>query len=86
MIIVECIPKSILDHGVNQNTIVHSVTIAALLDCVRSHGHVLSTTCDYDVSIACFDHLCSHVDGIQTGTADNIDGNSRNFNRKAGLN
>ena len=85
VIVVECIPKSILDHGVNQNTIVHSVTIAALLDCVRSHGHVLCTACNNDVSIAGFDHLCCHVDGIQTGTADNVDCNSGAFDRKAGL-
>ncbi len=85
MIIIECIPEGILDHGVDQLAVVHSVTITALHDCIGSHGHVFHTACDYDIRIACNDHICCHVDTVQTGTAYDIDGNSRDFHRKTGL-
>ena len=79
MIIIESIPQCILDHGINQCTVVHSVTVTSLHHSVRSHGHVLHTACNNDVCITCLNHLCRHVDTIQTGTAHYVDGNCRNL-------
>ena len=76
MIVIECIPECIVYHGIYQNTIVHSVTVTSLRNRIWSHGHVLHTTCNHDVRIPCKDHLCCHVDTVQTGTAYNIDRNS----------
>ena len=38
-----------------------------------------------DVSIACFDHLGSHVHAVQTGTAHHVDGDSRGLDGQASL-
>ena len=83
MIVVECIPKSILDHGVDQNTVVHSVTITALHNCIRSERHILHTACDNDVSSTCDDLLSCHIHAVQTGTAYYVDGDCGNFYRKS---
>ena len=85
MIVVECIPESILDHGINHCRIAHTVAVTCLRDCVRSHGHVLHTTGNHDVSVACHNHLGSLVYTVQTGTADNVHGNSGNLDGKTCL-
>ena len=86
MIVIESIPQCIIHHGIYQCTVVHSVTVTSLRNCVRCHGHVLHTACNHDVGIACLDHLCRHVDTVQTGSAYNVDGNCRNLIRKSCLN
>ena len=85
MIIIESIPKSILDHGVDQNAIVHSVTITALHNCIRSEGHILHAACDNDICCAGNDLFCRHVDAVKTGAANYVNCNSGNFYRETGL-
>ena len=85
VIVVECIPESIVYHGIYQSTIVHSVSETALHHSVRSHGHVLHTACYNDVGISCHDHLCSLIYAVQTGTAYNVHCYSGYFNGKTCL-
>ena len=90
MIIIECIPKGILNHGINQSALAlarpcHTVSVTALRKSKRSHGHVLHTACNNHIGIACHDHLCSLVYAVKTGTAYNVSGYSGNFYRKTCL-
>ena len=82
VVIVECIPQSVIYHGVDHGRIVHTVSVTSLHQSIRSCGHVLCTTSYYDVSIACKDHICCCVYSIQTRTANHVQGNCRNFYRK----
>ena len=85
MIIIESVPKCIFDHGIYHGCVTHTISVTSLRNCVRSHGHVLHTTCYYDVSVACHDHLCSLVHTVQTGTTYHVHGNCGNFNGKSCL-
>ena len=89
MIIVESVPQRIVDHGINQlalaHGVAHAVAVAALHHGEGSHIHVLGAAGNHDVGIAGLDHLGSHVDAVQTGTADNVDGDGGNRDRQAGL-
>ena len=83
------IPQSIVDHGIDQLALAHgsahAVAVTALHHCKGSHVHVLHATCDHDISIACLDHLSSHVHAVQTGTADHVDGDSGGLDGQASL-
>ena len=83
------IPQSIVDHGIHDLALAHgsahAVAVAALHHCEGSHIHVLHAACDHDVSIAGLDHLSSHVDAVQTGAADHVDGDSRSLDGQASL-
>ena len=59
--------------------------VTALHHSERSHIHVFHTTCNNDVSIACFDHLDSHVHTVQARAADNVDGDSGGLDGQAGF-
>ena len=84
-----CIPQSIVDHGVHQlalaHGVAHAVAVTALHHSERSHIHVFHTTCNNDVSIACFDHLGSHVHTVQARAANNVDGDSGGLDGQAGF-
>ena len=82
VILVKCIPKSIVYHGIYQSAVVHSITEACIGHCIRSHRHIFHTACYYDVRISCQDHLCCLIDTVKAGTAYNVHGNCRNFDRK----
>ena len=88
-VVAGSIPQSIVDHGVNQlalaHGIAHAVAVAALHHSERSHVHVLHAACNNDVGIAGLDHLSSHVDAVQTGTADNVDGDGGGLDRQTSL-
>jgi len=83
------IPQSIVDHGIDQLALAHgsahAVAVTALHHCKGSHVHVLHAACDHDISIACLDHLSSHVHAVQTGTADHVDGDSGGLDGQAGF-
>ena len=83
------IPQSIVDHGIDQLALAHgsahAVAVTALHHCKGSHVHVLHAACDHDISIACLDHLSSHVHAVQTGTADHVDGDSGGLDGQASL-
>ena len=85
VVVVERIPKTVVDHDVDHVGVVHSVAETCLGQGIGSHGHVLHTACHDDVSVARFDHLCRHVDAVQTGTADDVHGDCGGGDRKAGL-
>ena len=85
MILIKCIPECIVYHCINELTVVHTVSVTTLHHCVRSHRHILHTTCNNDVSIACFDHLSSHVHTVQARAADNVDGDSGGLDGQAGF-
>ena len=50
-----------------------------------SHVHVLHAACNDDVGIAGLNHLGSHVDAVQTGAADHVDGDGGGLDGQAGL-
>ena len=83
------IPQSVVDHRVNQlalaHGVAHAVAVAALHHGEGSHVHVLHTAGNHDVGIAGLDHLSSHVDAVQTGAADHVDGDSGNLDGQTGL-
>lgn len=85
VVIVECIPKSIVYHCINKLAVVHSVTKTSVHGCIRSHRHVLHTTCYNDVSIASLNHLSCHVNTVQTGTTNYVYCNSRCLDWKTSL-
>ncbi len=65
--------------------VAHAVAITAFCSSEGSHVHVFHTTCDNDISIACFDHLGSHVHTVQARAADNVDGDSGGLDGQAGF-
>ena len=75
VILIESIPQCIVYHGIHKFTIVHTVTKTSIHSCVRSHGHVLHTTGNNDISISCLNHLSCHIYTVQTGTTNNVYGN-----------
>ena len=79
MIIIESVPERILNHGIHQGTVIHSVTIAGLWNCIRRHGHIFHTAGHYNIRITGHNHLRCLVDTVQTGTAHHIHGNCRHF-------
>ena len=81
MVVIECIPKSIIYHCIDNSRIIHSVTETSFFQCVRSHGHVLHTTSYNDISLSSHDHVCSLVYTFQTGSAYYIQCESRNLIR-----
>ena len=64
MIIVEGIPQSVVNHGVNQLTIIHTVAIAGIVQRIRSHGHILHTARNNNIGLAGSDHSGSHIDTL----------------------
>ena len=83
MILVERIPKSIVYHGIYQCAIIHSISETCIGHCIRSHGHIFHAACNYDIGIACHNHLCCLIHAVQTGTAYNVHCNCRHFDGKA---
>ena len=83
------IPQSVVDHRVDQLALAHggthAVAIAALHHGKRGHVHVLHAAGNHDVGIAGLDHLGSHVDAVQTGAADDVDGDGGGLDGQAGL-
>ena len=83
------IPQCIVDHGIHDLALAHgsahAVAVASLLQCEGSHIHVLHAACNNDISIACLDHLSSHVHAVQTGAADHVDGDSGGLDGQASL-
>ena len=82
MIIIECIPESILNHGINQCTVIHSISETCLRNRVGSHGHIFHTACNNNISVSRQNHLSRLIYAVKTGTAYNVHGNRRNFNGK----
>ena len=80
VVIIECIPERILDHEVNQLAVIHTVAVTAVHHRVRTLAHVFHTACYDDVRIAGDNHLGSHVDAVESASADNVDGYGRAFN------
>ena len=85
VIIVERIPKAVLDHDVNKLAIVHSVAKARLGHRIGRSAHVLHAANDHHVRFACLNHRSSHVDDLQAGTAYVVDGECGNLHRNAGF-
>jgi hypothetical protein len=85
MVVVECIPKAIVNHNVNHRSVEHSRTETSARNCIRSVAHVLGTTADNDVSFAGFDLVCCKSNTLKTGTADDIDGHSGCLDRQTSL-
>ena len=79
MVIVERIPKGVLDHGIHQSSVVHPVSITSLRNGVGSHGHILHAACHNDVRIAGHDHLSGLVHAVKAGTAYHIHGHRRHL-------
>ena len=85
MVIVECIPQSVIHHCINHGCIVHSVTKTGFHQRIRCHGHVLHTACHNNIRISCHDHVCCHVYTLQSGSAYVVQCLSRNLDRNTGL-
>ena len=86
MIIIECIPKSIVYHRIDNGIVVHTISETSLFQSVWSHGHVFHTTCYYDICISCLNHLCCHIYTVQTGTTNNVYGYCRCLDWKSCIN
>ena len=86
MIVIECIPEAIFDHGIDEDTVAHTIAITSFRNSERSHGHVFHAACYDDVSVAGFDHLSCQGYAAETGTADFVDRKSRYFDRHASFN
>ena len=89
VVVVEGVPQRVVDHGVHQFALAHggahAVAVTALHHGEGGHIHVLGAARDHDVGVAGFDHLGRHVDAVQAGAADHVDGDSRSGDRQAGL-
>ena len=83
------IPQCIVDHGIHDLALAHgsahAVAVASLLQCEGSHVHVLHAACNNDISIACLDHLSSHVHAVQTRAADHVDGDGGGLDGQTSL-
>ena len=86
VIIIESIPKSIINHSINHRSIAHSVAVTSLLECIGSHAHIFHTACNNDICFARFNHLSGKVYAVKTGAANNIDCYCRSFDGKSCLN
>ena len=82
MIIVESVPESVLDHAVDERTVVHTITEARLIESEGGERHIFHTACYNDISVACLDEISSHIHGVKTGAADHIQCDGRNRNGK----
>ena len=85
VIVIESIPQGVIYHGIYQGSIAHAVAVTALHHGVGGERHALHTAGYYDIGIASLDHLSGHIDTVQTGTADDIDGNGGGGHRQASL-
>ncbi len=85
MVVIESVPKAVFDHRIDEDTIAHAIAITSFRYCERSHGHVFHAACYDDVSVAGFDHLSCQRYATETGTADFVDCQCRNFDRHAGF-
>ncbi len=89
MVVVESIPQSVVDHGIHQLALAHggthAVAVTALHHGEGSHVHVFGTAGNHDVGITGLDHLGSHVDAVQAGAADHVDGDRRGGDRQTGF-
>ena len=85
MIVVESIPQGVVHHGIHQGGVAHAVAVTALHHGIGGQGHAFHAAGDNDIGVARFDHLGGHVDAVQTGTADNINGNGGGGHGQTGL-
>ncbi len=85
MIVIECIPECIFNHGIYKHSIVHSIAETCIRKCEGRHRHVFHTACNHDVCIASQNHLCCHIDTVQTRTAYDIHCDCRCLDRESCL-
>ena len=85
MIVVECIPQSIVDHAVNNRSVVHTISETSLRKRVGSHRHILGTACYDDVRLTGLDQICSKIYCIQSGSAYNVQSHCGSLYRQSCL-
>ena len=74
MLVVEYVPESVVDHGVDDGLVVHPVSPSGTVHDVGGVAHALHTSDGKDVVLAGLDGIgCKH-DGFECGTADGVDG------------
>ncbi len=84
VVLVVDVPQAIDDHRVDQLAVHHAQPVARTVKCVRREAHAFLTARDHDAGIAGFDRLCGEMCGLQSRTADFVDGHRRYHVGKAG--
>ena len=85
MIVIERIRQRIIHHGIDNGCIVHTISETSLRHRIRSHGHVLHTAGNNDISLSGEDLCSCLVHTLKTGSADHVKRNRRNLDRKTCL-
>src|SRR5699024_7605113 len=76
MVVVEGVPKGVVDHGIDEYLIVHSCAPTRFVYEEGSAGHGFRTAGKDDVRISRLNHLSGEGNRAQTGSADLVDGHS----------
>ena len=84
VIAVEGVPKTVLDHRVDQFQVAHLLTGADRLG-VHAHRHVFLATGGHDFGVAQLDVLCAKGNGAKARATNLVDAPGRGFLRQTGV-
>ena len=85
VIVVEGVPQTVADHGVDDLLVTHAGAPALLGQGIGSGGHVLHAAGHHDVGVAGEDGAAGLDDGLHTGAADHAHGVGGGGQGHAGL-
>src|SRR5690606_15969682 len=77
VVIVEGIPQAIVDHGVDHCPVTHALAVAAVGNNVGRLAHAFLAAGNHHLGVATTDCLDRHVNGLETGAANLVDGHGR---------
>ena len=83
VVVVEDIPKAIVNHRVDDLRVAHAKAVAALRQQVGCVAHGLHATGDDDLRVTGLDRLDGETDGLEARAADLVDGERADFRRQA---
>ena len=85
VVVVECVPQAVFNHGIHHFAIVHTSAPTSGGDGVRSRAHILGAAAHHHVSVAGKDGAGALDAGLQAGAADHAHGVGGHFEGDAGL-
>ena len=81
-----CLPKSVLNHRIDQCPVAQAIAGTRLRQQVRRIGHRLHAACHHDFSVPCLNSLCGQSHGLQSRSAHLIDGECAGMRREPSVN
>ena len=82
VLVVEDVPESIVDHGIDHSLVIHLVSPPSSLEKVRCCGHVLHSSDCEDVVLSGFDGICCKHGCLHSGSTNSIDSERTDLNGK----